>query len=1480
MLRRDALRLLFAGLLCAATGPAYAGLAVSLPKAAAPQDTQVLVNVRATATGLFAADMAILIDTSFVLPGADFLRRHRFSMDPQAAGMWNRVKDTVFVSIATAQPVDLEDGVLATLAFDVAPTAPVGATTPLTWVSYPDTRLNEEPATTTDGELFVLPEGARRPVITSFDVALLRMPGGEPPFGADPVPLVRAEIHDENGTGTVDTVFIDVPGVGRYYVLGSENGRYAFLLPAVPGYAGGVFRMEARDETGLYSLRATDNVPVPDQTVPLPLSPPDDATEVPLDPRLDWRDVLGAREYRVHLSAMPIESQQDLFNPGTTVLSFLNTTTSTSELRVPPGMLQPMWDYYWIVGAFDDAVDPDDVTLCPVQSFTTRLDVVELDRKAPVLLDAPVANAVDDASIAVRWVTNESSTTRVVYWKTSDGVRDSTSKTDLVTDHSVLISALGADTEYRIEIVSSDVSGNVLRRELLRAVRTKKAPDFDPPDFVAPPMVEQVTTNSVVISWRNDEPASAVVRLTSTAGDSLVEDARSVPDHQLTIDGLTPGTAYGFAVQSIDQSGNVSPYRPGQPFVTKQLADVRPPRVIKRPVSVPGETGVIISWAADELHTAEIVIQPPAGPAMQVYSDAPALAHLARTSGLTPATEYEYIVTVTDVVGNSIASRPYRFRTLAQQDTDPPRILRGPLVEYVADTRGLVGWLTDEPSDSYVELFKDGELVGTFGDGDLVRLHRVVLTQLDPGSSYNFVIHSADASGNEVVYPPSTASRPGRISGRAGGSITTSTDSDSEFPVVVTPPSVVSTTTNSVTVQWTTDEPANSVVRFGESGSAKAGRAAATLGQSVSYSEFVTEHSVTITGLDAGMSYSLQTANTDVSGNGETLSSTFTASTPNQEDLTAPEIVSGPEVISSTDTRITVRWVTDELADSEVRYCQTGTEDEESEVVDSELATEHVVTLTNLTAGTSYDLTVASTDLLGNGPTEATLSASTGSGADETAPNITNGPSWRVDATRAWVSWTTDEPADSYLEFGATADRGRVASSPDLSGDHELVLTNLSPATDYYLLVASADASSNLIEQWQSTGGDTLKLTTAATPDETPPAVVSGLSATAGATEVKLSWSPVSDEDLAGYNVDRSSGGDYVEIARLVEDAAYVDRTVVAGTSYSYRIRSEDNSAQMNVSEPSTSVAALPQTTNVPSAPDAIAHSGDVSSRPVLKALNATAGVRLVASYSFVVASDSELSQVIATASAVEEGTDTTLWQLQFSLEHQKEYWWAVRARDTEGFSGPLSAINSFVVDTNIAVGVFLSEFSAEPAGNAVRIQWKAICSDGTANFRLWRAPEGGESTLASREVFCGAETHSFLDVGTTPGMTYEYRLESWEGSGDSRFFGPITVTAGLPAHLTLRQNVPNPFNPSTALTFELPRAGDLRLEVFNALGQRVKTLASGLHQPGIYRVAWHGMTDTGKPAGSGVYFARLSVVPDDPGSSPIQRVVRMMLVK
>ena len=79
-----------------------------------------------------------------------------------------------------------------------------------------------------------------------------------------------------------------------------------------------------------------------------------------------------------------------------------------------------------------------------------------------------------------------------------------------------------------------------------------------------------------------------------------------------------------------------------------------------------------------------------------------------------------------------------------------------------------------------------------------------------------------------------------------------------------------------------------------------------------------------------------------------------------------------------------------------------------------------------------------------------------------------------------------------------------------------------------------------------------------------------------------------------------------------------------------------------------------------------------------------------------------------------------------------------------------------------------------------------------------------------------------------------------------------------IPKSFALQQNYPNPFNPSTNIVYELPVGARVKLEVFNMLGQKVRTLVQKDQAIGQHQIQWDGKDDSGFKVGSGVYIYRL----------------------
>ncbi|MFH1278038.1 MAG: FG-GAP-like repeat-containing protein [Candidatus Eisenbacteria bacterium] len=122
----------------------------------------------------------------------------------------------------------------------------------------------------------------------------------------------------------------------------------------------------------------------------------------------------------------------------------------------------------------------------------------------------------------------------------------------------------------------------------------------------------------------------------------------------------------------------------------------------------------------------------------------------------------------------------------------------------------------------------------------------------------------------------------------------------------------------------------------------------------------------------------------------------------------------------------------------------------------------------------------------------------------------------------------------------------------------------------------------------------------------------------------------------------------------------------------------------------------------------------------------------------------------------------------------------------------------------------------------------------------------------------CVAEYYSkeWYEAARRPFLTIWYAsvYTGVEGGGGSGSDG-----GDAPPRLVLRNNRPNPFNPTTSISFALPERQEVDLSVYDISGRLVRTLQRGMLDAGEHDVLWDGRSSTGDPGASGVYFYRLT---------------------
>jgi len=89
----------------------------------------------------------------------------------------------------------------------------------------------------------------------------------------------------------------------------------------------------------------------------------------------------------------------------------------------------------------------------------------------------------------------------------------------------------------------------------------------------------------------------------------------------------------------------------------------------------------------------------------------------------------------------------------------------------------------------------------------------------------------------------------------------------------------------------------------------------------------------------------------------------------------------------------------------------------------------------------------------------------------------------------------------------------------------------------------------------------------------------------------------------------------------------------------------------------------------------------------------------------------------------------------------------------------------------------------------------------------------------------------------------------------------PTSSAGGLPVNLNfeLKQNFPNPFNPTTTIEYALEKPGFVSIDIYNIKGELVGNLYSGYRKEGTYREIWNGESKLGSKVSSGTYFYQIS---------------------
>jgi hypothetical protein len=188
---------------------------------------------------------------------------------------------------------------------------------------------------------------------------------------------------------------------------------------------------------------------------------------------------------------------------------------------------------------------------------------------------------------------------------------------------------------------------------------------------------------------------------------------------------------------------------------------------------------------------------------------------------------------------------------------------------------------------------------------------------------------------------------------------------------------------------------------------------------------------------------------------------------------------------------------------------------------------------------------------------------------------------------------------------------------------------------------------------------------------------------------------------------------------------------------------------------------------------------------------------------------------------------------------------------------------------------VELSSFNATQIGLSVLLKWRTETEINNFGFDIERSSTiNGSSQNWNKIGFVegngnsnSPKDYSFTD-NPNSGSKYYYRLKQIDSDGQTEYSDVISIDLKIPNQYKLQQNFPNPFNPTTSITYNLPVDGNVTLNVYDILGNEVAALVNENQKAGAYTIPFNA-----NELASGIYICKMY-------SGSFNSTIKMMLIK
>jgi len=175
---------------------------------------------------------------------------------------------------------------------------------------------------------------------------------------------------------------------------------------------------------------------------------------------------------------------------------------------------------------------------------------------------------------------------------------------------------------------------------------------------------------------------------------------------------------------------------------------------------------------------------------------------------------------------------------------------------------------------------------------------------------------------------------------------------------------------------------------------------------------------------------------------------------------------------------------------------------------------------------------------------------------------------------------------------------------------------------------------------------------------------------------------------------------------------------------------------------------------------------------------------------------------------------------------------------------------------SNPPLPVELSSFSAVVLKDGVKLKWRTETEVSNYGFDIERSEINPQfekiGFVQGHGNSNSPKDYSFIDNSVSGGK-YSYRLKQIDTDGKFEYSKVIEVDLGSPGKFELSQNYPNPFNPVTTIRFALSESGNIKLTVYNLVGEQIAILADEFKEKGV-----HTINFTATELNSGVYVYKL----------------------